>query len=627
MDAASTPRAKSKPRLVACRECHRSKLKCDRSYPCKSCIKRGCADICPDGTLVATKRQKSAIEASQLREKTASMADRIHQLEDALALAHAKTSTEVHALLLPPENGNGMGDHAGAGDAQGAAAAAPNNDVIDAFGTLSIGSDGRSKYHNQSAGADYFAEAESPDVPTAGARAFLEGGHAISLPPDIMQLAALFPFGPSGGEGAPCAKEDVLAFLPSPETAWGICDMFFSHGDWLFDAISRAEFMDQIYSHIYSTPPASISVDKLSLLFMVLALGTLLDLTKAYDIRRTEPFYQLGRAAFCLEPLIEAATIPTIQALHLKIVYLYMTDRQTVEHRWLNMGLIAKLTYSSGLHRDSEHWIRDDPAEIERRRKLFWEVYAYDAWISFIMGRPPSFNLAHVQCRLPADKDSQQFINDKGQPEPSFHKVWKYQYRTQCLVPVVEEAFGARARGDGRASLSLSMQRYMLFCEKETSLLYLHRTFFAQAVCDCPENPLESKYATSVSATYRSACLIVAGTHDATVRHPELAARLWFLWSNLFSAAIVLGSIVTRSPACQLSASAMNELDLACNLMEQRAASGRSAKAVPILRRLRDKARGILTQLSHGALASVDKASPQSNTSSTGTHSASSAND
>ena len=102
--------------------------------------------------------------------------------------------------------------------------------------------------------------------------------------------------------------------------------------------------------------------------------------------------------------------------------------------------------------RDSGHWIRDDPDEIERRRKLFWEVYAYgvclcvvahdvtvlkpllDAWIvsigafalghiliqgsqSFIMGRPPSFNLAHIQCHLP--KDTQQLINDKGQAEPS----------------------------------------------------------------------------------------------------------------------------------------------------------------------------------------------------------------
>jgi hypothetical protein len=76
------------------------------------------------------------------------MADRIHQLEEALALSHAKTSTEVHALLTPVENG--IGDQSI--DPQGSSSS--QNDVIDAFGTLSIGSDGRSKYHNQSAGAD-----------------------------------------------------------------------------------------------------------------------------------------------------------------------------------------------------------------------------------------------------------------------------------------------------------------------------------------------------------------------------------------------------------------------------------------------------------------------------------------
>lgn len=78
------------------------------------------------------------------------------------------------------------------------------------------------------------------------------------------------------------------------------------------------------------------------------------------------------------------------------------------------------------------------------------------------------------------------------------HNIWKYVYRTQCLVPVVEEAFGGKSPsystilkldrkirdfeipsslqlgipGDANQtnmSLSLSMQRYMLFCEKETS--------------------------------------------------------------------------------------------------------------------------------------------------------------
>ena len=103
-------------------------------------------------------------------------------------------------------------------------------------------------------------------------------------------------------------------------------------------------------------------------MFVVLALGTLLDTTKPYDIRASEPFYQLAKAAFVVEPLIDAATIPVIQSLvscdisspvlnkadlcplfpsqHFQIVYLYMTDRQTVEHRWLNMGLLTKLTFS-----------------------------------------------------------------------------------------------------------------------------------------------------------------------------------------------------------------------------------------------------------------------------------------
>ncbi|GJJ10068.1 hypothetical protein Clacol_004294 [Clathrus columnatus] len=578
-------------------------------------------------------KPRSAIEASQLREKTAAMGDRIRQLEEALAVAHAKTSTEVHVLLAKPEDlqGENFTEHGNQNGLQ--------NDVIDAFGTLSIGSDGRSKYHNQSAGADYFAEAESPDVPTAGARAFSDGIHA-PLPQEILHLASMFPFGPSENEFPLCTIDDLISGLPPADIAWNICEIFFTHGDWLFAAINRAEFMDGIYHPIYASD-SSPSTDRLSLLFIILALGALLDISKPYDIRNTEFYYQLARAAFCLEPLIEAATIPTIQSLHFQIIYLYMTERQTVEHRWLNMGLIAKLVYSTGLHRDSGNWIHDNEAEIERRRKLFWEIYAYDAWISFIMGRPPSFNLPHIHCRLPKDVDP--ISNEQGIPQPSFHTVWKYQYRTQCLVPVVEEAFGAKAPNyatilkldrrirdfeiptslqlgfptdgnQGSIGLPLSMQRYMLFCERETSLLYLHRAYFAQAVCDSPDNPLESKYATSVSATYRSACLIVAGTHDATVRHPELASRFWWFWSNLFSAAIVLGSIVTRSPACQLSASAMNELDLACNLMEHRAAPGRSAKAVPILRRLRDKARLALAQPSQGSV--IDKASPQSNSNS-----------
>ncbi|EJD46866.1 hypothetical protein AURDEDRAFT_184122 [Auricularia subglabra TFB-10046 SS5] len=36
---------------LSCAECRRLKLKCDRKTPCSSCLKRGCAAICPSGGL------------------------------------------------------------------------------------------------------------------------------------------------------------------------------------------------------------------------------------------------------------------------------------------------------------------------------------------------------------------------------------------------------------------------------------------------------------------------------------------------------------------------------------------------------------------------------------------------
>ncbi|KAJ7182382.1 hypothetical protein C8R43DRAFT_4419 [Mycena crocata] len=37
--------------IMACAECQRRKLKCDRKFPCSSCVRRGRADICPTGDL------------------------------------------------------------------------------------------------------------------------------------------------------------------------------------------------------------------------------------------------------------------------------------------------------------------------------------------------------------------------------------------------------------------------------------------------------------------------------------------------------------------------------------------------------------------------------------------------
>ncbi|KAL5524526.1 hypothetical protein ACEPAF_9666 [Sanghuangporus sanghuang] len=85
-----------------CGECRRLKLKCDRVFPCQSCIKRGCEGICPEGSLISGRGSRYILaNTEQLHEKIVRMAERIRDLEDAL-----KIISEEHArclnLDLPP---------------------------------------------------------------------------------------------------------------------------------------------------------------------------------------------------------------------------------------------------------------------------------------------------------------------------------------------------------------------------------------------------------------------------------------------------------------------------------------------------------------------------------------------
>lgn len=77
----------------SCAECRRLKLKCNRVWPCSSCIRRGVEQICPNGEMMSG-RGRRLILASH-----SELHSRIADLEKALALAHAKTDANPHELL------------------------------------------------------------------------------------------------------------------------------------------------------------------------------------------------------------------------------------------------------------------------------------------------------------------------------------------------------------------------------------------------------------------------------------------------------------------------------------------------------------------------------------------------
>jgi hypothetical protein len=154
--------------------------------------------------------------------------------------------------------------------------------------------------------------------------------------------------------------------------------------------------------------------------------------------------------------------------------------------------------------------------------------------------------------------------------------------RAHPVPPVLQIAgFGTEAVPDQVPETpALTLQRHTVVLIRESNLLYLHRSFFARAVTDHPEDPLGSPFGTSVIAAYRSAWSLIALVRNlhATLRHPT--ERMWFVWANLFSGVIILGSLVTRCPSLTLAPSALVQLDSACELFAKVAPGFRAEKVL-----------------------------------------------
>ncbi|KAG6810865.1 hypothetical protein H0H92_010021 [Tricholoma furcatifolium] len=559
-----------------------------------------------------------------LHEKINELANRVRQLEDALSQSHALHSNFTHPLLteellqikrplererMPVTNGKEE--------------KSDSNDNIDSMGSLSISHGGRSTFFGQTANSWYLLQNEAGYEETED-----PSFHDSPQPTDIPWLNYAFPFTPPAIKTAETLRVSIVEFLPRPAAAARkICDIYYRHAAWMFVIHSRQRYtpitendlMEDIFRPVYDQDGAyqgSVSAHSLAVLFMVFAMGTLLDPDRPACSQESMQYYQLARAALALNPVLEEQTIPGIQALLLICHFMFLSDMGGP--RWVIMGMIVKMAQSLGLHRDSGKWNLDS-VETQKRRELFYELLTYDSWQSLTFGRPPSFSTLHIDCKLPHETTK----NEDGEVEMSF-AAWKHRFASQCLSVVHDQAFGARpltykaiqdldkrvrtwyvppslqVPGFGGAkleleqpSVELTMQRYIAYAIKEISLFYMHRGYFAQAMEDSPTDPMGSKYSPSVLTAYSSACSFVGLIESLFKQHPTLTERMWFLFTHVFSCSIVLGSIAVKAKV-QIARSALSHLESACNLFKQVTDQSRTSKIIiaqPILEKLLERAR------------------------------------
>ncbi|TFK23393.1 hypothetical protein FA15DRAFT_670507 [Coprinopsis marcescibilis] len=599
-------------RKLSCKECRRLKLKCDRVFPCQSCVKRGCGSLCPEGALTSGRGSRFILaNTEQLHEKISQLGDRVRQLEDALQSVQSQVSSQPHPLLVPELlkiktaqelYGASASSHPPLPNAMQDTQAGPSRDdrLRESVGSLSLDHRPGPPPHSMM-DLDHLRESTPPEVP-----------------PDILQLSSTFPFPWSVDLKI---RKRIRDALPPRDEARAICEEARRNALWQYNLDSSETFIPNLIHYCYNTPIEDVSPRRLALLLMVLSIGSLVDLNRPLGSMHGEAYHHLARAAVCEIPLMEEPDFDVLHALFLMLWYhlIFSDNKKAIGYAWNLMGFVAKLAQGLGLHRDSPR-LKLIPEEHEKRRAIFWELINMDCRMSLSLGRPSSISLAHVDVHQPTYVGPGIYVSRE---EIVYHE-WKTSFFIKCLSPMLEAMvapdppdysriveldrsvrdFGVPALLDTDstkvlevAPRFLSMQRALVALGREVALLQLHRKYFTQAMSDSAAFDMHHQFAPSVIATYLAASALISSVESLFNQEEQLSARFLHFWFNSFSASVTLSLLISRAPSTPLANYAFQALERVCQLFRRAAVIlPFSAKALPVMQKLAEKSRKTLTQ-------------------------------
>ncbi|KAH8825544.1 hypothetical protein DL96DRAFT_117321 [Flagelloscypha sp. PMI_526] len=574
---------------VACAECKRMKLKCDKKIPCSSCVRRECSSICPTGILISRQASRSILAKGSSARRTQDAITRLRernlQLEEALAFAHSHMSKDIHPLL-----------------AENSFRERPQDDpevdkVIEVLGTLSVGETGEPKYFGPSAVVE-----PKQQVVDAGDK---HVSSLVSPQPDLDSILEI----PS----TPAINMESFAFvilndLPARTRAWSLCEIFYEHYPIFSMPIQEKDLMQSYLHPMYKyreesfpnhkLPPPSTSFrpHRCAIVFFVFAIAAWMDLTKKQYWVEADRYFQIGLSCFSMQSIFYSPEVATVQALFLLVSYNQLrgaASTATLSPGWTILSLACKISQGLGLHRDSARW-NLDKLTVHHRRWLYWELVSMELFYCLGTGRPLSGRPSYVDTELPDDGGQ---TDAHGQLLREFFRS-KHEAIRDCYIEVVEIALAAipakyemildldckvrakeipahlnRILVDAEDGPDITAPEFMHQCmlgvARSMVLLSLHRCYLTEALKEPSGNPLKSRYAPSFLASYRAASWVLKSYHAGQKRFPALFARLWHPWSAVLTSAMVLGSIAMSTPSSLVGNGPLEELRVAASMFEE----------------------------------------------------------
>ncbi|KIJ55462.1 hypothetical protein M422DRAFT_24037 [Sphaerobolus stellatus SS14] len=641
-------------RALACAECRRQKLRCDRVFPCSSCRKRGCAALCPDGIKPGRAKKRNIAADGDI----GILIERIQDLETALSELQAQSSASAHPLLSQelrdvatkfPNSSNSISStvartstiqsESRANTSIGSRSESPDEDIVEGLaeniGTLSMTGYGKSKFFGMTeAGVTLLRAHENLDRPYPGT-------FNLDIYPELMNISIAFL--PSGNRGFSYDVESYIeAYLPSPSEAWSLCETFFENAGYTFIPFRHSMFMDEIFSFFYQGKVHdNVEIPRghrLALLLMVFALGELFDLRKPAVPPGGKRFYYLARAAMTTEPTISHPTLTAIQAIMLMTFYISLSEEaDAIETTYILSGLNVKLAYTLGLHRE---WRRFAPpvekssqtsenipkaSEEELRRVIFQEVIFFECWQTVRCGRPCMLNIEQFDSGPPGLHPERDSIYERYNMEG---QAWSYGFARECLIPVLNFAIAVKTpkysevlkmdkiikdykmppymilplcAPDGSPSSfnrAAIIDHFSSSTMREILLLYLHRPYFSMATTKFSADPLGCELAPTVLTSFAAACEITTKICQVFQKEPELSVRIWIFWDQLFAPCVrlIFGMLAIHCPGCKLAPRAMAELDKIVELLTKAHYGLRASIVLPYASKLKEKAHWVSKQ-------------------------------
>ncbi|OSD01799.1 hypothetical protein PYCCODRAFT_1412051 [Trametes coccinea BRFM310] len=415
--ADARPPPKRARKAINCEPCRNSKLKCDRSRPCSSCVLRGTTALCYQGQdgdpafRGPVDQQRApvdpAVEFARIRQSLSLIESHVYQHNPpSRQSAHSFASEALRRPSYIPSQGP-YDRHSP--DLDGSASAKEKTEDVDV--TSTPGMLGRQASGGLYAGptsavshlisvsdrddSDNNDRPSSPSSPPSTTRTSADGGeHGVNVAPG------------STGEW----DHDLITALPPVPIIDGLIQYYFEYCNWIYRHVNEPWLLAAWDRYKSGKHGDRIALATICILIALAA--RYLPPRHALLQGMTDTPEELGSKCYSvmrdvLQRYRDAAASPgrsySLELVELLLVRChYLTfAKEDPEETWSVRGELVTIGTAMGLHRDPGS-TRFERTIAERRRWAWWHIILLERWQAFMFGRPLAIASHHFNTQLPS---------------------------------------------------------------------------------------------------------------------------------------------------------------------------------------------------------------------------------